>query len=58
MVSTLEIKWENGTVQKLEHLERPQLYIEKGKPVAILCAADIVDDKGVLQSYNVQIPIK
>ncbi|AWG22673.1 sucrase [Flavobacterium faecale] len=58
LVSTLEIKWENGTVQKLEHLERPQLYIEKGKPVALLCAADIVDDKGVLQSFNVQIPIK
>ncbi|WP_139956288.1 glycoside hydrolase family protein [Flavicella sediminum] len=58
LVSTLEINWEDGNTQKVAHLERPQLYIENGKPVALLCASDIKDAHGVLQSFNVQIPIK
>ncbi|TWT85138.1 Glycosyl hydrolases family 43 [Planctomycetes bacterium CA13] len=58
LVSTLQIKWENGQVQKLKHLERPQLFIEDGKPVVLLCAADTLDDQGVLQSFNVQIPVQ
>lgn len=57
LVSTLEINWASGEQQKVAHLERPQLYIEDGKPVALLCASDIKDENDVLQSFNVQIPI-
>lgn len=57
LISTLEINWANGTTQKVAHLERPQIYIENGKPVALLCASDIHDKDGILQSFNVQIPI-
>ncbi len=58
LVSKLEINWEDGTIQKVDHLERPQLYIENGRPLALLCAADTKDEQGVLHSFNVQIPIK
>jgi hypothetical protein len=58
LVSTLQIKWANGRVQKLKHLERPQLYMENDKPVALLCAADTTDANNVLHSFNVQIPVE
>ncbi|OHX64160.1 glycoside hydrolase family protein [Flammeovirga pacifica] len=57
LVSKLEIKWKNGQVQVVDHLERPQLYLENGRPKILSCAADIKDENGVLQSFNVQIPI-
>jgi len=57
LLSTLEINWANGDRQEVDHLERPQLYLEDGKPVALLCAADVVDSSGVLQSFNVQLPV-
>ena len=57
LVSTLEINWSNGNKQIVDHLERPQLYIENGKPIALLCAADTIDAKNVIHSFNVQIPI-
>lgn len=53
LVSKLEINWENDTVQKVVALERPQLYIENGKPVALLCAVNETRD----HSFNVQIPL-
>ena len=55
-VSNLEITWEDGKYQKLAHLERPQLYIEDGKPIALLCAADTLEGFK-RHSFNVQIPI-
>ena len=54
LVSALEIKWKDGTLQKLEALERPQLYFENGKPVALLCAVNVTLD----HSFNVQIPLE
>ena len=42
----------------MPHLERPQVYIEDGKPVALLCAADTLDENNVRHSFNVQIPLK
>ncbi len=48
LLSKLEINWANGHKQKVDHLERPQLYIENGKPTALLCAADVKDDNNVL----------
>jgi len=53
LVSDLEIKWENGTVQKLIALERPQLLFQDGKPIALLCAANETPE----HSFNVQIPL-
>lgn len=58
LVATLKIDWADGTTQEVEHLERPQLFIEDGKPVALLCASDVKDEKGVLHSFNVQFPVK
>lgn len=53
LVSKLEIHWENGTLQKVLALERPQLFLENGKPKALLCAINEVRD----HSFNVQIPL-
>lgn len=57
LVSKLEIKWADGNTQKVDHLERPQLYLENGEAVALICAADIKDSANVLHSFSVQIPI-
>jgi hypothetical protein len=54
LVSALNIKWEDGTTQNLEALERPQLFFENGKIVALLCAVN----ETLGHSYNVQIPLK
>jgi len=57
MVSDKTVTWADGHSKKLSHLERPQLYIEDGHPVALLCAADTLDSGGVRQTFNVQIPV-
>lgn len=54
LVSKLEIEWENGKKQKVIALERPQLFIENGEMVALLCAVNA----HIEHSFNVQIPIK
>jgi len=54
LVSRLEINWENDTIQKVLALERPQLFIENGKPAVLLCAVNEISD----HSFNVQIPLK
>ncbi len=54
LVSRLEINWENDTIQKVLALERPQLFIENGKPAVLLCAVNEIND----HSFNVQIPLK
>lgn len=53
LVSKLEINWENGTTQKIIALERPQLFFENGKIVALLCAVNA----NMGHSFNIQIPI-
>jgi len=56
LVSTLTLKWADGTVTPLEKLERPQLLLVDGEPAVLSCAAA---PKGKLEeSYNVQIPLK
>lgn len=57
-ISDRTITWQDGKTQQLEHLERPQLIIEKGKPIALLCAADTRDENRVRHAFNVQIPLK
>jgi hypothetical protein len=54
LVSGLNIKWQNGTTQKLRALERPQLFFENGKMIALLCAVN----ETLEHSYNVQIPLE
>jgi len=54
LVSSLKITWANGTEQKVQALERPQLLIENGIPVALLAAVNLTQD----HSFNVQIPLK
>jgi predicted GH43/DUF377 family glycosyl hydrolase len=54
LVSDLNIHWADGTSTKLEALERPQLFFENGKLIALLCAVNETLD----HSYNVQIPLK
>jgi len=56
LVSLLELKEADGTVSKLEKLERPQLCFENGEPVAMSCAA--APAGRLAESFNVQIPLK
>ncbi len=56
-VSDRTVTWADGTTQKMDHLERPQVFIENGQPVALLCAADVYDENNVRRSLNVQIPM-
>ena len=55
LVATTEIIWADGRRQKLNSLERPQLWFDKGKPAALLCAADV--DHSRSHSFNLQIPL-
>jgi hypothetical protein len=56
LISTLQIQWSDSLQQGLEAVERPQLYLENGKPKA-LCVA-VKEGGGVNHSFNVQIPLK
>jgi len=55
LVSRLQIEWEDGEVQPVKHLERPQLYLEDGIPKVLFCACDVDDER--TQSFNVHIPL-
>jgi hypothetical protein len=54
LVSTLQVIWENGQIQQVAYLERPQLFFQNGKPTVLLLACDITR----AGSFNVQIPLK
>lgn len=55
LISKLEIRWVDGIQRNLEAVERPQLFIENGRP-RVLCVA--VKESNSDHSYNVQIPLK
>ena len=57
-ISDRTVTWEDGTTEQFDHLERPQVWIENGVPVALICAADRIDDNKVRHSFNLQIPLK
>lgn len=57
LISDRTITWEDGKEQFFDHLERPQVFIENGEPVALICAADTIDEHNVRHSFNVQIPL-
>ena len=54
LVAPTTILWEDGTIESLEALERPQLAFRAGLPIALLCAAQTL--RG--DTFNVQIPLK
>jgi predicted GH43/DUF377 family glycosyl hydrolase len=56
LVATTEITWADGRKQKLNSLERPQLFFENGKPIVLLFACD--EDSKREHSFNIQIPLK
>ena len=56
LVSNLEVLWEDGTTEKFDHLERPQLLIVDGKPIALYLAADHINT--TQGSCNIQLPLK
>jgi hypothetical protein len=55
-VSTTEITWAGGRKQKLEALERPQVWLENGIPAVLFCA--VAEKSGREGSFNIQIPLK
>ena len=56
LVSTLSLKWADGTVSALEKLERPQLFLVDGEPAILFCAAALKDR--LEESFNVAIPLQ
>jgi hypothetical protein len=55
LVATTEIAWADGRKQKLYSMERPQLFIENGRPAVLLFACD--EDAGRGHSFNIQVPL-
>lgn len=51
----LQIKWDDGVVESVLRLERPQILLENGKPIVLMCATTKQDDG--LDAFNVQIPL-
>jgi hypothetical protein len=58
LVSTTEIGREDGTRQPLHALERPQLWLENGRPSVLFCAASLSREAGPNGSFNVGIPLR
>ncbi len=56
LVSTPQIHWKDGEIQRLAYLERPQLCFENGRPVVLFCAVNEDEDRE--HSFNVHIPLK
>ena len=57
-ISDRTVTWEDGSVEQFDHLERPQVVVENGVPVALACAADRIDQNEVRHSFNIQITSK
>jgi hypothetical protein len=53
LVSKTVLNWEDGTTQNVQLLDRPQLYIEKGKPRVLFCAVRVSEN----ETFNVAIPL-
>ena len=50
-----KICWDDGTMQELTALERPQLLMENGKPTVLYCAASATENRE--DSFNIAIPL-
>lgn len=56
LVLRREIRWDDGTTQRVDALERPQLIIEDGKPTTLLLACALTPER--LGSFNLPIEIR
>lgn len=56
LVSDLSIHWENGNRDTVAYLERPQLYLENGKPKGLFLA--VSPNSQYDHTYNIHIPLK
>jgi hypothetical protein len=54
LVTALNVRMTDGRTLSLKHLERPQIYMENGKPAVLFCAADSTRES----SFNIHIPLK
>ncbi|MBB6429028.1 glycoside hydrolase family protein [Algisphaera agarilytica] len=54
-ITTPQVAWNDGEVQPLDHLERPQIYLEDGQPKVLFCAADTGAERS--HSFNLHIPL-
>ena len=52
IVSERSIQWSDGTVETVDRLERPQIWLKDGKPAMLFLAV-----KQGNRSYNVHIPL-
>lgn len=52
LVSKKSIRWRDGTVEKVDRLERPQVWLKDGRPAMLFLAV-----KKGNHSYNVHIPL-
>lgn len=53
-----ELCWEDGAVEVLQNMERPQMWLdEDGKPKVLCCACTRLDDRDRIYAFNVQIEI-
>ena len=55
-VAKPEVRLNDGTVESLYSLERPQLGFVRGRPAALFCAADV--DRRREHSFNIHLPLK
>jgi predicted GH43/DUF377 family glycosyl hydrolase len=56
VASPSAIRWADGQAGVLNTLERPQLLLDQGVPIALLCAASDTKDRD--GSFNLQIPLQ
>jgi len=56
LASKIEIKWEDGTVDKVANLERAQILFEEGNPIMLYCAS-AKDDPYTSKTFNIHIPL-
>jgi hypothetical protein len=56
LASKLEIRWNDGTIEKVARLERAQVLFENGKPIMLYCASTKIDPF-TSTTFNVHIPL-
>ena len=56
VVTGRTILWEDGSAVEYDRLERPQLYVEDGKPAVLFAAVKPSKDED--DSYNIHIPLE
>jgi hypothetical protein len=55
LVSRTEVRWADGKTQSLDALERPQLWLNDGRPAVLFCACAFNSYRD--RSFNVHIPL-